>query len=428
MEEDKVEFGKREIGFVAGILAAIIIWNLNLEGISVEGQKCLALSLMTVVFWATQIAHPGFVSGIYLISLVLFDVAPATSIFALWTQDTIYLIIGAYLIAGAVQSSGLGERIAYKLILRNVRDWQSFILTIFVLTFILSVFIPHPWPRSLMIMSVVAVVFKSAKLIKEDAAKIGFVVFACSVPISLILLTGDSVINIMVVEFSGVELSWLGWFMHMGVPSIIASIITYFLILILFKQEGEFNIDLEEIKNKLAELGPMSRTEKKVFVWIILAIILWMTDSIHGIALGWVTLLIAMAMALPVIGDILTPKDWEEVPVHVLLFLTASISIGRIGGLTGMNGWIATFLLPSSMPANPVLLGLIIAVIGVSLHMILGSVIAVMGVAIPALLTITANTDINPLVPTLFGYAAIAMHYIFPFHHLNILIGLDEGG
>lgn len=154
-----------------------------------------------------------------------------------------------------------------------------------------------------------------------------------------------------------------------------------------------------------------------------------MTDSIHGIALGWVTLLVAMLMSLPIIGEILTSKDWEEVPVYVLLFLTAAISIGQIGGLTGMNQWIASVVLPSSVPVNPFVLGITIAFISIGLHMILGSVVAVMGVAIPALLVFTNTTSINPLVPALFVYTSIAIHYIFPFHHLNMLVGLgDECG
>ena len=65
-----------------------------------------------------------------------------------------YLIIGAYLIAGAVKSSGLGERIAYKFILRFVHSFKSVIISIFILTFFLSLLIPHPWPRAFLIMSV----------------------------------------------------------------------------------------------------------------------------------------------------------------------------------------------------------------------------------------------------------------------------------
>ncbi|QTL97389.1 SLC13 family permease [Iocasia frigidifontis] len=417
---------KRQIGLVIGVLTAVIIWNLKMTGLSTEGQRCLALSLMTVIFWATKVAHPGYVSGLYLVSLVLFNIAPEENVFIIWTTPIIYLVIGAYLIAGAVESSGLGERIAYNFIIKFVDSYKSVIVSIFVLTFILSLLIPHPWPRAFLIMSVMAVVIKNANLSKEDAAKIGLTVFASSVPISMIFLTGDSTINIIAVEFSGVDLSWLGWFLQIGIPAILASIFTLILILLLFKPSSEFNINKNQIRKKLTDLGPLSKKEKRTIFWLSFVLILWMTDSIHGISLGWITLLVAMLMSMPVIGDVLTAKDWNHVPVHVLIFLTAAVSIGKIGELTGMNSWIASVVLPSNIPTNYFMLALLIGVISIFLHMILGSVIAVMGIAIPAFLSFIDSSLMSPLVPTLLVYSAIALHYIFPFHHLNMLVGLGK--
>lgn len=79
-----------------------------------------------------------------------------------------WLVIGAYLIAGAVKDSGLGERLAYGFIKRFVRSYTGIILS----------------------------------------------VFAASVPVSLIFLTGDSVINPLAASYAGKGMadSWLGWF------------------------------------------------------------------------------------------------------------------------------------------------------------------------------------------------------------------------
>ena len=67
-----------------------------------------------------------------------------------------WMVIGAYLIAAAVKESGLGERIAYWFAIRFVRDWKSLVVSIFVLTFVLSLLIPHPFPRAFMILAVMA--------------------------------------------------------------------------------------------------------------------------------------------------------------------------------------------------------------------------------------------------------------------------------
>lgn len=417
---------KKRIGFFLGIAVAVIIELLPLKGIEPAGQMCLALTLMTVVWWATQVAQSGYVGGIYLMALVIFKVAEPALVFKSWIGPTMFLIIGAYLIAGAVKDSGLGERIAYAFINKFVRSYKGIIISIFVLTFIMSVLIPHPWPRAFLIMSVMAVVIQSAKMPKEDAVKIGFTVFAASVPVSLIFLTGDSTINPLAVANSGEALGWLGWFKVMGVPAIVASILTLILILILFKPTQEVHINLDEIHEKQKALGPLSNLEKRTAVWLVIAIVLWATDSIHGINIGWITLGVAMCMSMPVVGEVLTAKSWGQVPVHVLIFLTSAMAIGSVGGETGMNAWLADTILPSTVPSNLFVLAAFIAVISMVIHMFMGSVIAVMGVAIPALMAFTSPMGISPLATALFVYTAVASHYILPFHHLNMLVGQGE--
>jgi di/tricarboxylate transporter len=221
----------------------------------------------------------------------------------------------------------------------------------------------------------------------------------------------------------------MGWFRLMGPPAIIASIISCLMILMLFKPSQEVHVDKDEMRKKLVELGPMTGKEKRTAFWIILAIILWMTDTIHGVDIGWVTVFIAMMMAMPIVGKILTPASWSGVPVHVLVFLTAAVAIGRVGGATGMNAWIATTILPSAVPTNPFILAAFITTVAIIIHMLLGSVIAVMGIVIPAMIAFTSSMGVNPLVPALLAYTAVASHYVLPFQHLNMLVGLgDDNG
>lgn len=414
---------------ITGVIIAAAIYMLPLYGLSVNGKLALGLTLMTVVYWALQIVQSGFVSGLYLALLVIFKVSEPSVVFSPWLGSTMYLVIGAYLIASAVKSSGLGERIAYNFIIRYVSSYKSIICSIFVLTLILSLLIPHPMPRSFIIMSVMSVVINSAEIPKKDASKIGFTVFAAAVPVSMIFLTGDSVINPLAVQASGQAINWIEWFTYMGPPNIVASILTCSLILVLFKPTKEVTLNKEEMKEKLMKLGKISGKEKRAIVWLAIAVTLWMTDSIHGINIGWTTLLVAMLMSFPVIGEIISPKQLSEVPINVLLFLTAAMAIGKVGADTGMNSWIAETILPSSVPNNPYVLAITIALISMGIHMFLGSVITVIGIAIPALLIFTGPMGINPIVTTLWAYTAIGIHYILPFHHLDVLVGIgDENG
>lgn len=195
------------------------------------------------------------------------------------------------------------------------------------------------------------------------------------------------------------------------------------LILLLFRPSAPVTLDLDKIRAAQAKLGRMTEKEIRTLVWIVIAIVLWLTNGVTGLDIGWITLLIAMLMSMPVVGGVLEAGDWKEVPVHVMVFLTAAIAIGRVGAATGMNAWIAETLLPASMPENPVLMALCIAGLSVVIHMLMGSVIAVMGVTIPAFLSFSAGTGVAPFAIVGIVYLSVAGHYCLPFHHLNMLVG-----
>lgn len=416
----------KHIGFFGGILLCVLICLLPLQGIPQEGKLCLAFTLMTVVWWATQIAQSGFVGGVYIMLLCLFKLAEPSVIFSAWTGSTIWLVVGAYLIASAVRTSGLGERLSYAFILEFVRSWKSIIISIFVLTFVLSILIPHPWPRAFLIMSVMTVVIKAARIPKKDAVTIGFSVFAASVPVSVVFLTGDATINPLAASYADESVSFVRWLQVMGPPAVVLSILTLMLILVLFRPSAPVNMDLEQVRQAKKNLGPMGEREKRTLVWMVIAIVLWLTNGITGLDIGWITLTIAMLMSLPVVGEVLSPKDWGEVPVHVMVFLTAAMAIGKVGAATGMNAWIADTLLPDRLPENLLLMGLFIVLIAAVIHILMGSIIAAMSVAVPALLTFADSMGIPSLVVIGLVYLAVAGHYILPFHHLNMLVGQGE--
>ena len=59
--------------------------------------------------------------------------------------------------------------------------------------------------------------------------------------------------------------------------------------------------------------------------------------------------------------------------------------------------------------------------------MILGSVLAVMGIIIPTFLVLSSGADVNPLVIALMVYMVLTIHYLLPFHHMNMLVGASGG-
>ena len=126
---------KQRIGSLLGIAVAMIISSISIPGLERNGQLCMAFSFMTVVFWGFQITQPGYTSGLYLLLLAVFGIEKPSMIFVKSNLTKMFLNINAYLIAGAVKDSGLGERIAYKFIISFVTAFKSIISAIFILTF-----------------------------------------------------------------------------------------------------------------------------------------------------------------------------------------------------------------------------------------------------------------------------------------------------
>ena len=451
MEAEKKAFKitKREIGFVLGIVVFLLVKFLPLAELSstveltVGGQTCLALTLATVVFWACGVAQPGFVGLLYCALLVLFKVcvddtgaasisATVASTFSSWTKATMWLVIGAYLIASAVKESGLGERIAYAFMLKFVRDAKSLIISIFALTFVLSLLIPHPFPRPSSSSPSSRSLPSPPATVTTTRASSASSCLPLPPRVPSFFLTGDSTLNPLVAQYSaeagGMSPSFVDWFLYMSVPMLVALLCTLFLGLFLFKPSKELVYDREQIVAKQAALGKLSVKEIRTIVWLVIAIALWLTVS--GDYIGWVTLAIGVALAMPIIGEVLTPASWNAVDIKSLMFLTAAMAVGSVGGATGMNAWIADVVLPSSVPENIFLFALLVAALSMIIHMFMGSVMAVLGVCVPAFISFAAGSSVSPLAVALIVFTSINIHYILPFHNLPILIGegKDAGG
>lgn len=439
---------KRYIGFFLAIVVFLLIKfvlpldSLGSVALSEGGKNCLALSLGAVVMWACGVAQPGYTGILYCALLVLMQVVPdADSVpsmaatvavaFGAWTKGTMWIVVGAYLIAGAVKDSGLGQRIAYAFMLKFVKSAKSLILSIFALTFVLALLIPHPFPRAFLILAVVSVIAESAGYGEDDRGKLGFLIFAAAVPCSMFFMTGDSTLNPLVASYGangGAAIGFVDWFIYMSVPMVVATLCTIVLALALFKPSKELVYDREDVLAKQAALGKLSEKEIRTIVWLVIAIALWLTVS--GDYLAWVTLVIGVLMAMPVIGEVLTPASWSSVDIKTLMFLTAAMAIGSVGGATGMNAWIADVVLPSTVPANPYLFALLVCALTMIIHMFMGSVMAGLGICVPAFLTFVQGTSVTPIAVALIVFTAINLHYILPFHNLAILVGegKDAGG
>lgn len=418
------------VGFILSVIVGAILWFAELPGdLSPDGQKCLAITVFTVIWWVFNVTHPAYSTFVMFLGYILYDLAPPPVVFKLTTQPLMWLMISAFLIAAAVTKSGLAVRVAYFFMIKYAKSYTSIIILIYILGFLLSFMIPHPFPRTLLIMAAVAQILQKGGANEADSKSIGLAVFTSATATSMIIMTGDAMLNLAAISFSGVRIGWLQWAGYMAVPGIAASILMLGLHFLLFKQTGPLEIDTKTLIEEEKNLGPISRDEKVTIFWVLIALALWSTDFIHNINPSWIGMAVVVGLSMPKIGDILGPGDISSgVAWPIVIFVVGALAIGTVGQETGLSQWLADVLLPSDPPSNAFAFAGFVGGGTMIMHMFLGSALACMSIVSPPMVELAAKVNWSPLVPALIVYIAVQIHYLLPFQHVTILLGAGKTG
>jgi anion transporter len=421
---------RKAVGIILSLILAVLLWVLPLPGnLSLAGRKTLVVTLFTVVWWVFNIIPPAYATLMMLLGYLLLGLATPEVVFRIWTLPLMWLIIGSFLISAAVTKSGLAQRVAHFFMSRYATSYRSLIVLTYVLGFVLGFLIPHPFPRALLLMSLMRAIIQKAGMNQVDSASVGFSVFVSTTVTSTILLTGDSTLNLATVGFSGLAVGWLEWSKYMAAPGILASLLMMGLHLLVFRQTGPIQIDRVALRLEREKLGDVSRKEIVTLLWVLAALLLWTTDFIHHIDPAWVSLLVVVGLSLPGVGNVLDAKDISSgINWPILFFVMGALAIGTVGTATGMSDWLAATLMPAAPPQNPYLFAALIGGATMLIHMVLGSALACMSIAAPPMVHYAVLAGWNPLFPALLVYTAVSIHYVFPFQHVAILLGQGETG
>lgn len=421
---------RKAVGIILSLILAVLLWVLPLPGnLSLAGRKTLVVTLFTVVWWVFNIIPPAYATLLMLLGYLLLGLATPEVVFRIWTMPLMWLIIGSFLISAAVTKSGLAQRVAYFFMSRYATSYRSLIVLTYVLGFVLGFLIPHPFPRALLLMSLMRAIIQKAGMNQADSASVGFSVFVSTTVTSTILLTGDSTLNLATVGFSGLAVGWLEWAKYMAAPGILASLLMMGLHLLVFRQTGSIQIDHAALRLEQEKLGAICQKEIVTLLWVLVALLLWTTDAIHHIDPAWVSLIAIVGLSLPKLGDVLDAKDISGgINWPILFFVMGALAIGTVGMTTGMSDWLAANLMPAAPPQNPYLFAALIGGSTMLIHMMLGSALACMSIAAPPMVHYAVSAGWNPLFPALLVYTAVSIHYLFPFQHVAILLGQGETG
>ncbi|QJS97027.1 hypothetical protein B5772_08905 [Dolosigranulum pigrum] len=233
---------------------------------------------------------------------------------------------------------------------------------------------------------------------------------------------GDIVLNHAILAFSGeavdTALQGMPWITYMAVPTIIFAIISPLII------RGLFQKDLTHydpaILEKKQVTDVVTKADKIGLAVILLVFLGWMLEPLHGIS-AWIICLIALPVLFYV--GILTPADKKAVNLDLLIFLIAPSVLSCHSRCRYQRTDCRL-----TYPRNPKCsVNLVLAFINpcyYGITYVIGSAIATGSVALPILIPLVAQAGYNPIVITLILYITVNMHYLLPFHHATMMIGI----
>jgi sodium-dependent dicarboxylate transporter 2/3/5 len=450
---------RKRIGGLLGPLAFLGIYLGGPFGLDPAATSVLASTAWVIVWWISE-AVPIPVTS--LLPIVLFPVTGAMSVAsatAPYADPIVFLLLGGFLIALAIERWNLHHRLSLLLISAVGTSGKELVLGFMVATAFLSMWISNTATAMMMVPIGTAVIVELTAIggrrtppldretleapneprdvdselvqdIDEDAIELPNTSFGLALMLgiaygasiggaaTLIGSPPNAVLAGVAEANLGVEISFLEW-MLVGVPiAAVFLIITWVLLVALLRPSIDRQPGRDDVvERQLRELGPMTTGERRVLAvfgvvaagWILRPFVLqpvvpMLTDAM--IAIGGAILV----FLVPVEGEPML--DWEytsRVPWGVLLLLGAGFSIARGFQESGLDGVVAGAITSLGMTD---LAGLIVLVTTVVILLTnVTSNTATASLFMPIALSIGVAIGAPPL--TLMATAAFAASFAF---------------
>lgn len=238
-----------------------------------------------------------------LLSMTLLAVTgavPANRVLLGFSNQTVWLIVSAYLFARAISSTGLGLRVAYSLIRRFATTPLRLSYAVVSAGMLIAPFVPSDTARG------GGVVFPVARGLAQAFAsepgptgrKIGsFLMLVCfhgNYLASAVFLT-SMVANPLIAQFvkkiANIDITWLGWLAGSSLPALCSLAAVPFFIHRWHTPQIQDTAPARALAvAQLDKLGSFSIPERRLVVILFAVMLGWITSPWHGIANAFVAL------------------------------------------------------------------------------------------------------------------------------------------
>ncbi len=413
---------------VAIFLFALIVYLPTPEGLTIEGKKALAIFVLSIVLWISQVIPLMITSLLAIILFPLMGILPADKTYSLFGNQAVFFILGAFILASAVRRTGLSDRIA--LIFLNWFGHSPKVLLLGVI--LLSAFFSF-WMSehavAAMMFPIVTTIALSLKL-KPKKSNYGKALFlgmawGCVIGgVATFLGGARAPLAVgMLRDATGESIDFITWVLA-TLPTVVSLLVVMYCLLIFL-----FPAEIDDVKRarillikRTKSIGRMKRKELFTGILMTATIFSWIC---FGEKLG----LANIALASVVIAFVFKLLTWKEVEEDVnwglILMYGGAICLGFAMGKTGATHWLVS-IAPLGSLQSPFILIIAISFIAIFLTEAISNT-AVVALLMPITIGIAIDFSINPVITTLAVTVPSGLAFMLPMGTPAVAIAFSSG-
>lgn len=343
-----------------------------------------------------------------------------------YKSGTTWLIFAAFAMSGAFVSTGLGRRIAYKMIGAFGSSTLRLGYINAFLDLLISPAMPSTTARGGGIMA--PIMASTAQSLGsepgETARKAGhylllntYMVVKTTGYITLTGMAPNAVALELMRPILHIDYNWTQWFLAACVPGFIALLLMPFVVYVVYKPELKAVNNKEIASRGLEEMGPMSHKEKTLAVLFAAAIFGWIFSKFLGVTESTVAI---CAMASILVTSVLS---WDDMLKNKGGW-TTFMWYGGLLGLAGVLGqakffdWLSTTMgeIISAGEMNATVVTVLILVLSVAVRYLFASGGAYVAAMVPVFSAVGMAAGADPILLSLGllfsnSYGSMVTHY-----------------
>lgn len=422
-------------------IAMIIFLSCNASGWTLAMSVTLSLFGWMAAWWLTEAVSIYFTSLLPLIIFPAFGIIPMDKVAPLYMNEIIFLFIGGFLLAYAMEKSGLHQRIALFILKYTPKSGKGVLGGVMTASFIISMFINNTATTAMLLPAVLGL---NEELKKQGHGKsivapllLGLAFSASIGGMATTIGTAPNLIFLKAYHehFPNAQISFLKW-LQFGMPMALMIQTAAFLILsFLFRKSlNETKVETSFIHQEFLKLGKPSRDEKIIgFLILTLFAGFLFKDTIdfgafkiYGFsnllpdpsALKESTLIMFVCMLMYFIpsitkkNNLLAWTDFKRVPIGVIFLFGGGFALSKGIEVSGLSVWITQqFQFLSALPS---ILFLLFMVSLVALMSEFASNIATMNIIMAVIFNVLVMVDLLPQQVLIAVAIAASIGYALP--------------